>query len=275
MTSVASERGVVAIIDVLGFKSAVKTDADGVLSTLESVAKAIEEEQNSYDNSPDASLESVAGHLKPKLKLHRASLGDTLVIGLEINTTSVEEYRPGASSLDSLYGLLHMGKILNTVLRTAIGTPAPLLYRGTFALGHFVVKENIYFGDAVFEAAELYGQSQAAIVWAAPSAMEILELVLDPTNELYDRASKIVNSDRSIRDPWVKHDIPLKSGGSYESLAVNPYYGAEGELMEIQRQVLRAFSGHAPDVLAKRHNTKKFLEVARKQAEEMARAKPG
>lgn len=275
MTSVASERGVVAIIDVLGFKSAVKSDADGALSTLKSVAKAIRQEQKSYDNSPDTSLEPVGGHLKPELKLHRASLGDTLVIGLEIRTTSNESMRPEASRLDSLWGLLQIGKILNKVLRTAIDATTPLLYRGTFALGHFVVKENIYFGDAVFEAAELYGQSQAAIVWAAPSAMEILELALDPTNELYDRASTIVNSDRSIRDPWVKHDIPLKSGGSYESLAVNPYYGAEGELMEIQRQVLTAFSGHAPDVLAKRHNTKKFLEVARKQAEEMARAKPG
>jgi hypothetical protein len=270
-------RGVVAMIDALGFKGIWGNDPENpstsVLETLKRIGEAAQAtgtEAKAYLKR-DALPATVVRLVKaPDLKV--VQLSDTLVVAagrIRRDRAVWGRHEPELQGFSQKvlehvvdgYMRYLVCRCVSQILRTAALCDTPLTYRGVVTCGMFAIDDRFLLGPAVDEAASLIEVADGPFVWIAPSA---------------DRDEhSFVDSELK---PWktiaVRHDVPLKGGQKLRRWVINPFAFAVDldERGTIERKLLRvAMKSDKIDVIVKRGNAREFYKVIALQERMAAR----
>jgi hypothetical protein len=131
--------------------------------------------------------------IQPEMQFEATFLSDTVVLGLSLPANI-----PNHVALSAIY----IGDIVSRILTYSARSSTPLAYRGAVTCGEYEIDANFIMGRAVDDAATCYESAEAAIVWLAPSANDLVSAWLhgQPHNTHF-----------------VKHAVPLKGGGSFHT----------------------------------------------------------
>jgi len=245
-------RGVIALIDVLGFKGIWRRyPEDAVIRSLQALMKASEEDArlattgvgNLIDFvSPVFLSDTVAFGLAPK-PVDEANAA--LEASGEAELLQFDEHR-----LDS-WTVWHMGNFVAHLMRRALLGEVPLAFRGAVAFGRFGMTDRFLIGEAVDEAATFHERADAAIVGLAPSAAKFEQA------EVPSSVSK-----------FVKYAIPTKArdtatAATWDTWAVIPWGEIDEpgvNLEELFARTLTTNDEHLlEEVARKRDNTLRFV----------------
>lgn len=263
-------RGVVAMIDALGFKGIWGQDPENpsteVLETLRRIGEAAEatgSEAKVYLEKGNLPEEVVRLVKEPDVKV--VQLSDTIVVaaGRRMRARALwgrhvaeleEQLGFDPALLDGVvdgYMRYLVCRCVSRILRTAaLCTPA-LTYRGVVTCGMFAIDQRFLLGPAVDEAANLLNLADGPFVWLAPTARGL--------------SNDIVEQDAV---PWetivVRYDVPLKGGQQLRTGVVNPFAfcADRHERLQIGRKIIGAMESNNIDVVIKRGNARKFLKEA-------------
>lgn len=221
------KRGVVAMLDALGFKGIWKRfDADAIVARLESARETEERfDLHGFD-------------------VQFAFLSDTVVIACDFGE------RP---PIEALYFVsFRVGYFLESMLTCE---PPQLAYRGAIAAGDYLIKGNTIIGEAVDEAAIGEKKAEGPVVWLTESATQLLPDNFAPT------------ADDAAQGPFflMPFDVTLKSlvvGGPPDVCRtfVVPPTVAVRECEKIGSRLLSLVTDEFPD---KRVEAKRLLEAIR------------
>jgi len=225
--------GAVALVDALGFRGIwCRCDPALIVRTIR---------ETSQTAIHEAAMQTV---LRPRRgKLHVASFSDTLLLG----GTVAEE-----SSLENVVRML--ASAVAGIQSRQVSGELGLNYRGCISVGRIAVGHDYSIGEAVDDAARLYEQAQAAVIWLTPATRSTLD-------------------ETKLGLSVVEWAVPLKGGGSLKTLVVNPFAPiAYSDLNTLDLQTIDALfasfqkpftSSKAVDVAQKAQKTYEFLCVAR------------
>ncbi len=165
----------------------------------------------------------------------------------ELPTTTMELYR--------LVDLVRVATQVSEALRHgAMGDPA-LIYRGCVTYGDFYHDERFVIGKAIDDAVALEHEAEGGFCYLAPSALRIWST---PRSEGLLPAFNLPNL-------FVPTVIPIKNGGHFKTLAVNPFWSLDltefANLRSAYNMGLTSV-GDALDIECKRQNTLEFLAIA-------------
>ena len=172
-------------------------------------------------------------------------LSDTIVVGMP----NIIDAKLKKTDLDySVHSLSLAATLAGEIMLMAGNGPIPMAYRGCISFGEYEMDGRFILGPAVNDAAEHYELGESAAVWLTPTALA-----------LWNKAAPQLDSStaRSLR-PCA---VPLKTGGTFVSVAANPFYNHKLSRADRQRwiqSVLSSFSGPI-SVHVKRQNTEKAL----------------
>lgn len=225
--------GAVALFDALGFKGIWKRfPAPAIANTL-------------------TALKTAAVSAATEADLFAHVFSDTIAIGAIPKPGSKDRTLGMHNVLDAIID------VVDQVVHVGLASDPPLVFRGTIAVGELIATPDVLVGAAVDEAASLYEQADAAIIWFAPGALDHWV------------------SWNGSRVPTLLCDVPLRTGGSCSTRAINPlarFVTAEGghptagpEYAAFRQQTRHAFNSHSdgalsPAVAQKLSNTITFLE---------------
>jgi hypothetical protein len=217
--------GAVAMIDALGFRGIWdRWPAAEVFSNMHALKRRVENDLREIGTQPDMQFEATF-------------LSDTIVLGLSLPGTI-----PNHIALSAIY----VGDIVSRILNYSARSSTPLAYRGSITCGEYEIDANFIMGRAVDDAATCYDSADAAIVWLAPSASNLVGKWLhgQPHNTHF-----------------VKHAVPLKGGASLHTYTVSPLVQAvdENDAEVISTILLASFRGSSLDIAIKRQNTVRHL----------------
>ncbi len=228
--SLVLRQGAVALIDALGFR--------GIWSKAEPAAIVAQLRTARVRAANEVNLQSF---LRPN-SLHISSFSDTLFVG---GTVSEDE---------DLAGIVHrVALAVASIQSTQLDAPVPLNYRGCISVGEVMIGHDFFVGQPVDDAATLYEQAQAAVVWLTPSTRQALD-------------------ERHLGLTLFEWTVPLKSG-PLKTLVANPFAAIAYEqihalnLAAIDMLIpafMRPFrASRAVEVVQKEQNTSAFLDAAR------------
>ena len=217
--------GAVAMIDALGFRGIWdRWPAAEVMRNMHAMKRRVEDELREIGTQPEMQFDATF-------------LSDTVVFGLSLPTTI-----PNHIALSAIY----VGDIVSRILTYSARSSTPLAYRGAITCGDYEIDTNFVMGSAVDEAATCYELADAAIVWLAPSASNLVGAWLhgQPHNTHF-----------------VQHAVPLKGGASLRTYTASPLVQAvnEQDAEVISATLLATFKGASVDVAVKRQNTAHHL----------------
>jgi hypothetical protein len=138
--------------------------------------------------------------------------------------------------------------ITGQALAMALLTPPALAFRGSIAVGQFLMDDNFILGPAVDDAAEHVNLAEGAFVWMTPSA----------------RAHEEAQVDSLVNILSANWPVPLKGGSTYRTRVVLPFT-TEGEVEAIEQgvqMILATFTTGKIAIEIKRQNTEDFLVSA-------------
>lgn len=152
--------GAVALIDVLGFKSACrKFGFEKIFHRMKIANEEADEFLKVYSGSAiDPASEIPRG-------FHVQFFSDTVAVSFSCGTSGDSPYKP------LLFVMLYTQKILASFLS---GEPA-LAFRGCIGCGEMNLEPPIYLGEPYFEVADCHEYAQGAFVWLTPSAFQTYE----------------------------------------------------------------------------------------------------
>jgi hypothetical protein len=267
--------GAIAFIDCLGFKGIwQKYSPEAVLEQLMSAEKKGREMANAFAQIVGPS----------SMKFACVSLSDTIVVSVtHAQPTDVSEAVKGM-----LVGCA--GIVGQQLAKHLIRAQHPIALRGCVTFGRFLVTDRHIIGPAIDEAATLHERANGAFIWLHPDLRAPLHAfwknVVDrfsaaPVEDILVFANKAAFAlgsqthqeqlgsaerlrkallHRGLHD-FMDYDMPLKSGDRLWCPVVNPLAGApDSEFM--LRQYVSAMTAPAMDVIVKRQNTMRFLQVA-------------
>jgi hypothetical protein len=225
--------GAVALFDALGFKGIWRRfPAAAIVNTLTALKVGAQNAATKADLFAHAFSDTIAIGAMPKPGFTDATLGMHNVLD---------------AIVDVVDQLVHLG----------LASHPPLAFRGTIAVGDLIATPDVLVGAAVDEAAALYEQAHAAIIWFAPGALD---------HWVTWNGSRV---------PTLMSNVPLRSGGSCAARAINPlarFVSAQGghpaavpAYADFRRQTDHAFKAHSqgplsPAVALKLANTIAFLD---------------
>jgi hypothetical protein len=238
--SAPSKNSAVALIDVLGFKGIERNHDPAVIAetlvaarfTLEAAGKA---------------AKNIGAHihiLGPNFALKRAWFSDTICLvaqpDAEVKHRSADEVQACLVDIVAF--------CVGYILRSAALFSTPLAFRGVVTSGNALVEGNdIYFGEAIAEASDLYETAEGAFVWLSPTAASV--------PPLFGRGM----GQRSL----LRYTVPLKGGRTIDTLVVNPFIDTAPSMAQgndVRKGIERAMKGDRLDIAIKRQNTLRFLD---------------
>jgi hypothetical protein len=242
-------RGAFVMLDVLGFKGIwrrpdVRHDPSLVLRKLEGLVERAKE------HALDRVGQLPKGLLRGTLETFEAILiSDTIAAGLVLNEAALEMAGRSIGPAQAAVGFgalstIAAAEFVNEILRAAAESPVPLTLRGAISWGEFVLHERCMVGPAVDEAAECGNLAEAAIVYCAPSALQVTQKNL--------RAE----FGHGALVPWV---VPLKGGRSFNTLAVAPFDVESNAALTVWSAIEPTFDRGRLDVEAKRQRSAEFF----------------
>lgn len=240
------QSGVIAIVDILGFKGMWRgPGAEAVLNALQDARARIE------DLAHVCSLGD-GGDLWEQLAIETWLLSDSIMI---ISTVSdCQNASPVHPELEHMRRYMHLRQVVLMLTRfvtDAIQGTVPFRYRGCIAYGDFQKNDFAAVGPAVDEAGGLFEAAEGAFVFLAPSAVQafrvrpgLMGLWLPPY--------------------FVKYTIPLKAEQVLDTYALNLLLLAEEQSQaEVKSTIVSQFEPAASvsaDIRKKRDNTQAFLD---------------
>ena len=208
--------GVVTMLDVLGWKGIYNRERDPI-TALEKLIRVLEGRGAPYRGRDDFSI-----NIK--------SISDTVVIFSEVAAEAALE------AIDA-HGHICASGIVESIM-------ARIPLRGATAYGEFEVRNNIYVGKAIDEAAAWYETSEWIGVHLTPSA------------------ACIVDSELTA---WVRYPPPLKQSLKCDTFCVDwvrkwRQADSDGDPLKRLKSVFLTMGPIVPDLAPKFENTKLFLE---------------
>jgi hypothetical protein len=239
---VEEQFGAVALLDILGAKALFQDlKAATYLDSLKAIRDQVEESQRVFAESKDPH----------GIQLHVAFFSDTLLLCASWRGKGFEVQREELIRI--------VASQVQAAIHAALTLDRPLTYRGCIAFGNVTIDGPFFGGPAVNEAAALYEQAEAAVVWLAPSA------------------SRIEAGGKHLM-PW---DVPLKGGHTLRFDVVNPLTrvweirelsdaddeaGVNGarrkRMLAMMRIIRKTFSSPTMDVELKKQKTEALLQEA-------------
>jgi hypothetical protein len=197
-------KGVVAVLDALGFKGIWKReDPQAVIARLQS-AQRIEG--------------GFVGH--GELDLQIRFLSDTVVVACGFGEQQPSEV------------LLFVCMRVSYFLSDMLGLYGPrLAYRGAVASGDYLIEDNFIIGPAVDEAAEGEKQPQGPFVWLTPTARQLLPADVEDRRL---RATPMSDSAFYV----MPLSVPLKGRAEETYIVLPTAYRSVGEIATALRQVV-------------------------------------
>jgi hypothetical protein len=233
--------GSVAALDALGFKEALGrpgVTAEMVLEKLVKLRDRAHQRLRTFEEEM-VGIKSKWANAQALEPAEIVFISDTIVLGIAVKKEA--ESDPMARS----YALLSVAYLVGQIVSMAVDEPVPFTYRGCITVGQFLTLESFVTGPAVFQAAAAMEQAEAALVWFAPSADELLE------NTKTRRPGRVL----------CRHAVPMKGGHSLETTVVSPYASCTGheQRAAMRARVLATFDPRALGVAIKRQQTDAFL----------------
>src|SRR5260370_26270983 len=161
------------MMDALGWKGITKrpgVSIEDLLPKLRRLRNVANSGEESFKKAQDALPGKFAG-----MRVQVACLSDTIALGVGMS------HGFPASEPPAHYSIVMAGTIATRILGDAGRPPIPLGYRGCMTFGDFDMDDRFLVGPAVDEAAELYGQAEAAVLWLSPKAKSALDSLPDET----------------------------------------------------------------------------------------------
>jgi hypothetical protein len=248
----AMPRGAFVMLDVLGFKGIWRReDPSLVLAKLVTIAARAKLYAEARLQGPGMIP------LRGTLRFEVSMLSDTIAGGISLEEAAVEAAAQPFGSKAALGGLEGLsvkvaGDFASEVVRAAADGPIPLALRGAIAFGQFMMQAQSMLGPAVDEAAECEKLAEAAIVYCAPSALQVLEELRAPLRP----------------GPFVHWGVPLRGGRAYETFAVAPWDRDADVTSTVWTAIKDTFDRRRMDVELKRQRTQQFLRHAQALFEE-------
>lgn len=176
------------------------------------------------------------------IELKAAFLSDTLVIAA-LHPTADHPWTYGAM-------LQEVCERACAAIAAGARAEVPIAYRGALAFGDAEIHETFMIGPAVDECAECMEQAEAAVVWFAPSALQVME------------------ADMPLRAPNLtfRHPVPLKGGGIYDTYVLNVFFGPHSMTStdsDIDLKIAETFTASPLSVAVKKQNTQGYLAACR------------
>jgi hypothetical protein len=245
------QRGAFVMLDVLGFKGiwrrADVVDPSQVLRKLEGL----------LDLAKQHAFERVGmrprGLLEGTLERFEAILvSDTIAAGLVLKESTFDRAVKHVGPEQAAISLGAMtvnaaAQFVDEVICAAAEGPVPLAIRGAIAWGEFVLHERCMIGPAVDEAAECGNAAEAAIVFCTPSALQATEKGLRAE---FGRGSLV---------PWA---VPMKGGGSFNTLAVAPFDVDVNSALAVWTAIEPTFKPRRLEIELKRQRSSEFFRRA-------------
>jgi hypothetical protein len=233
--------GALVMLDALGFKGIWKRhDQAKVIPKLQGLRTKVErfnEEIRAKVAAFDEPEET--GRVFKTLAIHAKFLSDTIVLGVSCDV-------PPTRNTNEL--LLEIGSYLTShALAFALQEPPALAFRGSIAVGEFLIDDNFILGPAVDDAAAHMDLAEGAFVWMAPSARTA------------KRKSRGGGDDRYFS----AFRVPLKGGSSYHTHVIAPFAECETEAARrsVIRQLLATFVDGNMNIEIKKQHTAQFLDL--------------
>jgi hypothetical protein len=231
------EKGVIGIIDILGFKG---------IWTRESPAEIIKKWNSIIDNlnkNVDTFANLTDDEEDIKYEIRTYSFSDSIII-----TISTCNYQ----SLITMCGI--MGDIFSIALDLGI------FFRGAVSLGDFYSSDNMVIGPAVDDAADWYDKTDWAGIHLTPQASYFID------HAILDGEKK-----ENIKHLITKYEIPLKNGKTLSKNWVVSWpaiflkydeNGKKTSLSDFRKHILEIFSNNpiGSDFEKKYSNTIDFFE---------------
>ncbi|CQR42279.1 hypothetical protein THICB3180067 [Thiomonas sp. CB3] len=219
--------GAVAMIDALGFRGIWdRWPSAEVMANMHALKRRVEDDLRKIGAQPDMQFEATF-------------LSDTVVLGLSL---------PGSDPNHVALSAIYVGDIVSRILTYSARSTTPFAYRGAIACGEYEIDSNFILGRAVDDAASCYELAEAAIVWLAPSANDVVGTWLhgQPHNTHF-----------------VRHSVPLKGGASFNTYTASPLVQAvdRDDANTICATLLATFKSTSLDIAVKRQNTVSHLRA--------------
>lgn len=261
--------GALAFIDALGFKGIWdRYDPDGLVGKFR--------EAQDEARAVVAGLSQPIGGaiLSPKVLF----LSDTIVFASHAAVDRSTFKGDVPKDAEQLLAVVTVTTLTATLLgKLALG-PMPLAYRGAVSVGRCLIDSDLglLLGPAVDEAATCEKMAQAAIVWFAPSAQELVEWAFaaaaDPKSDTERLVKRLLADLPIIRG----YPVPLKGGPVRNACVVNPLGARRGdpnaptlifrpERVRAGLQATFASGADREDVNIKAQHTSAFLDAASRE----------
>ncbi|MGH8280086.1 MAG: hypothetical protein ACRETQ_11075 [Gammaproteobacteria bacterium] len=220
-----------AIIDAMGFRGIwERYDPNHVLNALKNMKGWFEQRiQHQFST-------------QPCMKCAVAFLSDTIAVSMSLE---------GSIENREAMSVIYLGDVISWVLDRALRSNFPLAYRGTIAVGNYEISSNFLIGGAIDEAASLHELAQGAFIWLAPQARDYV-------------AHWLQNQPHNTH--FVKFDVPLKGGGTFNTYTVSPLEQTrnENDANDLAEKLIGTFCNFPVNVAIKRQNTLKHLQACYK-----------
>lgn len=253
--------GIVAFTDCLGFKGIwTRYEPRLVLGTM----KSLQEIVTQHESLGQPLLAEPVDPSGLRIRTATRFLSDTFCIACWLDGLEVWDYKEDWSlRLAPLVGIV--GKIASNLLSEAAKVDPPLAMRGCISAGWFEIDSNFLIGPAIDEAAEHMAVAEGAFTWVTPSAIDCVQEHIRYWNE-QDRIS-ISPEDKEecsyeLTMFLPSYDVPLKNGSSLSVPVLNPLVGEPANVQTVVvERLLSSFNNKRIDILVKKQNTKRFLDV--------------
>jgi hypothetical protein len=173
------------------------------------------------------------------MRCQSAFLSDTIAVSM-----CLDESTPHRLAMSALF----LADVISWALEATLRSSVPLAFRGAIAVGSYEVDPNFLIGQAIDDAAEAHQLAQGAIIWLTPVARDHVAQWL---------------KDQPTNTHLVKFDVPLKSGGVFNTYTVSPLEQARdlAHADQLTRTLLGTFAGARMDIALKRQNTARHMRA--------------
>jgi hypothetical protein len=219
ITELKPKKGIVALLDALGLRTATIESAEAYLLSVEKIKVAIQRDikitlvDKELIDKP--ALRNMFANLKPRF------FGDTILFTYAITDEKLFNEH-----------FLRMAFVLNMLMRMAVDTG--ILFRGAVSIGKYIETEDIVLGPAIVDAASWYDKLELFGIITTPAALNYVKAVYakellhgsfiesEPTGSLFRLRGVPIKGDRILNTyifDWPTFIPYFTKGGIKDSLA--------------------------------------------------------
>ncbi|QYK53962.1 MAG: hypothetical protein KF824_03480 [Fimbriimonadaceae bacterium] len=275
--------GNVALVDILGFKGIWQRHSPAsVLETIDSLRRSLDTLVQQNDKPFVYHLPLINEDEKQNITHKRDEKGRVRLTRIEdrtahfqyaiISDTIMLSYV--GSSENDINGRLKLGVLINEIQNALLRSSPRLLLRGCITAGKYALRDSTILGPAIDDSAQLYEQSEAAVVWVNPNTRFYCHSgPYDKEQWRYQNYSPIAKENADLAnliDGRLLPDIPIKLKGGLVISAhvVCPFWGS---FDSHYKQLYKAFQSKTitTSIAAKVHATLEHTRICEQRLKDI------